>query len=58
LQIAESMEAKGMCENKIAGKKGGRIAGKARLDLEDKTGKPVISGENFLPTKGLKKVGG
>jgi len=38
-QIAETMEAKGMTENKIAGKKGGGIAKKARLELEEKTGK-------------------
>ena len=51
-QIAESVKATGMEENKAAGKKGGGIAKKARLELEDKTGKSVISGENFLsPTK-------
>lgn len=57
-QIAESVEAKGMKENEAAGRKGGRIAGKARLELEEKTGKPVVTGENFLPTKGKKKIGG
>jgi hypothetical protein len=49
-QIAETMNATGMEENKVAGKKGGGIARKARRDLEDKTGKSVVSGENFLPT--------
>ncbi len=48
-QIAESVEATGMKDNKIAGKKGGRIAKKARLELESKTGKKVVTGENFLP---------
>ncbi len=48
-QIAESVNATGMEENKIASKKGGSIAKKARLELENKTGKSVISGENFLP---------
>jgi hypothetical protein len=38
-QIAESMEARGMKENALAGKKGGSIAKKARMELEDKTGK-------------------
>ena len=33
----------------IAGIKGGRIAKKARLELEAKTGKKVVTGENFLP---------
>jgi len=48
-QIAESVEATGLPENAEAGKKGGRIAKKARLELEHKTGKSVVTGENFLP---------
>ena len=50
-QIAESMEAKGMEENALAGKKGGSIAKKDRMELEDKTGKKIISEENYLPLK-------
>jgi DNA-damage-inducible protein D len=50
-QIAESVDATGMAENAEAGKKGGKIAKKARLELEKKTGKSVVSGENFLPPK-------
>jgi len=46
-QIAENMEAKGLEENKIPAKKGGNIARDARLALEEKTGKKVVSGENF-----------
>lgn len=48
-QIAESVQATGLPENAEAGKKGGRVAKNARLELEGKTGKPVISDENFLP---------
>jgi prophage antirepressor-like protein len=48
-QIAEAEEAKGLRENAQAGKKGGAIAKNARLALEEKTGKSVVSGENFLP---------
>ena len=48
-QIAESVEATGMAENAEAGQKGGRIARKARVSLERKTGKRVVTGENFLP---------
>ena len=48
-QIAESTRATGMTENKIAGKKGGGIAQKARMELEEKTGKKVVSKENYLP---------
>jgi DNA-damage-inducible protein D len=50
-QIAASVEARGMPENKAASKKGGRIAKNARLELEEKTGKSVITGENYLPPK-------
>ena len=48
-QLAESVEATGMTENTTAARTGGRIAKKARLDLESKTGKAVVTGANFLP---------
>jgi hypothetical protein len=48
-QIAQSVEATGMGENKAAAKTGGGIARKARLELEAKTGSNVISPENYLP---------
>lgn len=50
-QIAQVDEAKGVKENAKAGKKGGGIAKKARLELENQTGKSIVSGENFLPPK-------
>lgn len=56
-QIAESVDATGMQENAEAGKKGGKIAKRARLELEAKTGKSVVTGENFLPPKNaVKKI--
>jgi hypothetical protein len=48
-QIAESAEATGMDENEAAAKTGGGIAKKARRELEGKTGKKVVSAENYLP---------
>jgi len=45
--IAESIKSEGLEENKIPSKKGGRIAKNARLELEQKTGKKVVSGDNF-----------
>ncbi len=58
-QIAESVDATGMSENKEVGKKGGRIAKRARRELEQKTGKKVVTGENFLPPlKPKKKIRG
>lgn len=50
-QIAESTEATGLGENAIAGKKGGGIAKKARRELEENTGRNVVSRDNYLPLK-------
>lgn len=47
-QIAESVQAEGLKENKIPAKKGGRIAKNARRELEQKTGRSIISKENYL----------
>ena len=56
-QIAETENAKGVTQNAVAGKKGGKIAKDARLALENKTGKKVIIGEIFLPpAKQYKKL--
>jgi hypothetical protein len=38
-----------MPENQAAARTGGRIARKARLELEAKTGRKVVTGENYLP---------
>jgi len=48
-----------MEENKVAGKKGGGIAKKARLDLEEKTGRKIVTPDNYLPPqKSPKKLNG
>ena len=41
--------------NKKAAKTGGNIAKRARLELESKTGKKVVTGENYLPPAKVKK---
>jgi len=48
-QIAEKADATGIDQNKVAAKSGGNIAKRARLELESKTGKSVVTGDNFLP---------
>lgn len=48
-QIAESVQARGMVENKTAAKTGGSIARQARNQLEAQTGKSVVTGANYLP---------
>jgi hypothetical protein len=56
-QIAETTKAKGIQENALASKKGGAVAKNARKELESKTDKRVVTGENFLPpTKDKKKL--
>ena len=54
-QIAEADQAKGLPENAVAGKKGGAVAKNARKELESRTGKSVVTGENFLPLAKEKK---
>jgi len=50
-QIAETQQALGLEENKVPAKKGGGIAKNARKELEQKTGKPIVSDKNYLPTR-------
>ncbi|MDZ7938439.1 MAG: Bro-N domain-containing protein [Rhodoferax sp.] len=54
-QIAETSVATGLGENKTAAKAGGSIAKQARQQLENQTGKSVVSDENYLPGAVSKK---
>jgi hypothetical protein len=49
-EIARNKDAQGFTDNRTAAKEGGTIAGDARKALEAKSGKPVVSAENYLPT--------
>ncbi len=49
--IAESTEATGYSPNEEAAHEGGQISGNARRTLEKKTGKKIISPDNFLDGK-------
>jgi DNA-damage-inducible protein D len=55
-QIAETMESKGLEENKTPAQKGGRVAKNARLELEQKTGKKVVSRNNFIQLPERKRI--
>lgn len=55
-QIAESTNATGMAQNETAARRGGAIARNARQELENRTGRPVISRENALPPEGRKPL--
>jgi hypothetical protein len=54
-RIAETEEAVGMPANKKAAKSGGNIAKKARLELEEKSGRNVVSKVNYMKKKQLEK---
>lgn len=47
--IVKTRNPKGFAENQVAAKQGGSVAGKARRDLEIKTGQKVVSAGNYLP---------
>jgi len=48
-EIAVNTDTQGFNENKKAAKAGGKIAGDARKQLELKSGKKVVSSNNYLP---------
>jgi hypothetical protein len=48
-QVAETTTATGLEPNKKAARTGGGIAKKARLELEQVSGRSVVSKENYLP---------
>ena len=47
-EIARNRDVIGFPENRMAAIAGGNVAGKARKDLESKSGKKVVSKQNFL----------
>ena len=55
-EITRNRDTQGFDENKQAAVEGGSVAGKARKELEVKSGKKVVSGENYLPGKNVKKL--
>src|SRR5208337_3764886 len=55
-QIAETVAAVGLPANKKAAKTGGGIAHRARVELESKTGRKVVTGENYLPPSKAQKT--
>jgi len=47
-EITRQENAQGFDKNQVAARKGGRIAGNARRELEAETGRPVVSPTNYL----------
>jgi len=54
-EITKKVDAKGFVVNKTAAKKGGKIAGDARVALEKETGKSIVTEENYLQLAEKKK---
>ncbi|MCZ7406554.1 MAG: BRO family protein [Candidatus Methanoperedens sp.] len=55
-EITKSRDAKGFNECFDFSKEGGKIAGNARKELEKKTGRKVVSSENYLSITGKKET--
>ncbi len=54
-EIARKQDVQGFPENRVAARKGGKIAGDAREKLEIETGDKVTIAENFLTEPESKK---
>ncbi len=54
-EIVKTKNPKGFIENKNAARQGGNVAGNARKELEQRTGKKVVTGENYLPESSKNK---
>jgi len=48
-EIVKTQNPKGFVQNKKAAQQGGAVAGNARRELESRTGKKVVSTDNYLP---------
>ncbi len=55
-EIVRTNDARGLTENKDAAKRGGAVAGTAREQLEQETGRNVINNRNFLPNQDKKEL--
>jgi len=55
-EIAKNKNAQGFVENHKAAKAGGSVAGNARKELEKKSGKKIVSKQNFKNLPGNKNI--
>ncbi len=54
-EIVKTKNPRGFIENRKAAKQGGAVAGNARKELESRSGRKVVSKENYLPEAEKKK---
>lgn len=57
-EITKTQDAQGFEPNRKAAKEGGAVAGKARKALEARTGRKVVSNQNFLPGRKKRRLPG
>ncbi|KKS71057.1 phage antirepressor protein [Candidatus Daviesbacteria bacterium RIFCSPLOWO2_01_FULL_43_38] len=55
-EITKTEHPQGFDKNKQVSRRGGKIAGDARSNLEKETGRKVITSQNYLPKKQAKKL--
>ena len=55
-EITRAKDARGFVENKETAREGGNVAGRARKELEQKSGRKVVTSENFLPEKKVRGI--
>ena len=55
-EITKTEHPKGFEKNKQVSRRGGKIAGDARSNLEKETGRKVITSQNYLPKKQSKRL--
>jgi len=55
-EIARNKDAQGIPKNKLAAQEGGSVAGNARRQLEAKSGRKVITRDNYLIDKPKPKL--
>ena len=55
-EIARNRDAQGFVENREVAREGGDVAGTARRQLESKSGRKVVTRENYLPAPKRRKV--
>ena len=54
-EITINKDAQGFDECSVAARQGGEVAGNARKELEQRTGKKVVTEENYLPESSKNK---
>lgn len=55
-EITRAKDARGFGESRAAAQEGGAVAGRARKELEKKSGRKVVTSENFLPEKTSRRI--